>query len=173
MSRVRTCGAALALVGALAQAGRAQADRAVYVQYEGFIKNSNGTLTVSFGYFNLNDTDVTIEAGERNGFLPPPANRNQPTTFLKGRHRFACVMVLPAGFDGNLRWRVDSGGTISTTTARVLDSNYALEDASASRATAGLTLDTAPRSTCLATPVRDSAAPAASAPDPLAGDAQR
>jgi hypothetical protein len=149
MSALRTPLAALALAGLLAQSGLAQTNRPIYVQYEGFVKNPDGTLTLSFGYFNMNDAEVTIAPGDRNAFVPSPINRGQPITFLKGRHRFACVMVVPTGFDGDVRWRVENGGTVSVTTARVLDSNYALEDASANRATAGLKFDTAPKATCL------------------------
>jgi hypothetical protein len=127
----------------------AQAMQPVYVQYEGFVKNDDGTMTLSFGYFNTSDRDVTIPAGEDNGFVPPPADRRQPVAFLKGRHRSACVMVMPSGFDGNLRWRVRSGGTESLTTAKVLDPNYALEDASARLATNGLDLRSVARATCL------------------------
>lgn len=149
MTRVRLASAALVLISILAPQGLAQTEKPIYVQYEGFIKNADKTLTVSFGYFNMNDVDVTIQAGEKNGFAPAPANRRQPVTFLSGRHRFACVMVLPEGFDGNLRWRVENGGTPSITTARVLDTNYALEPGSATKAVAGLALATAPRATCL------------------------
>ena len=127
----------------------AQAMQPVYVQFEGFIRNEDGTMTLSFGYFNTNDRDVTIAAGADNGFVPPPVDRRQPILFLKGRHRSACVVVMPAGFDGNLRWRVRSGGTESLTTAKVLDPNYALEDASARLATNGLELRSVPRATCL------------------------
>src|SRR5437868_2620449 len=104
ISRARLVSTALGLVGLLAPRGLAQTEKPIYVQYEGFIKNPDRTLTVSFGYFNLNDANVTIQSGVRNGFVPAPADRGQPVTFLSGRHRFACVMVLPEGFDGNLRW---------------------------------------------------------------------
>ena len=148
-SRLRALCAALALFGVASPTGAAQAEKPVYVQYEGFIKNSDKTITLSFGYFNLNDVDVVIPVGARNQFMPSLADRGQPVTFLKGRHRSACVMVMPAGFEGDIRWHVQNGDTASTTTAKVLDSNYALEEGSANRAAAGLNLATAPRATCL------------------------
>ena len=141
--------AVLALVCVTPYPGMAQTEKPIYVQYEGFIKNSDNTLTLSFGYFNMNDIDVVIPPGDRNGFAPSPADRGQPATFLKGRHRFACVMVLPSGFDGDLRWRVRNGNALSITTAKVLDPNYALEEGSANRAIAGLKLDTLPKATCV------------------------
>lgn len=33
--------------------------------------------------------------------------RDQPTVFRAGRTRFACVMVVPTDFDGDLRWQVE------------------------------------------------------------------
>jgi hypothetical protein len=133
-------GGALALACAATSIGHAQAPKPVYVQYEGFVKNPDQTLTLVFSYFNMNDTAVAIPVGERNGFTPAPADRGQPTTFESGRRRFACVMIEPGGFDGNIRWRVQSGdqSTLSMTTARVLDTNYALEDRSAAAAVKGL-----------------------------------
>jgi hypothetical protein len=130
-------------------AAGAQATKPIYLQYEGFIRQPDRTMVLSFGYFNTNDTDVAIPPGERNRFSPSPIDRQQPATFVKGRHRFACVVVVPADFDGNLRWQVENGGTVSTTTARVLDPNYALEDESAEQATAGLDLQAAARGVCL------------------------
>lgn len=82
----------------------AQPDKPVYVQYEGFIRHSDGTTLVSFAYINMNDTDVVIPAGEKNHFIPAPANRQQPLTFKKGQHRSACVIpcrrILPERCDG-------------------------------------------------------------------------
>jgi hypothetical protein len=127
--------------------GWAQAGKPVYVQYEGFTK-SGAHVVLSFGYYNMNDVNVVIPPGERNGFSPAPADRGQPTTFLTGRHQSACVMVFPEGFDGNLRWRVENGGQASETSARVLDPNYALTEAVAGRATAGLDLDAIPPARC-------------------------
>ena len=147
---------ALVAGATMSSSGVAQGERPIYVQYEGFIRNADRTITLSFGYFNMNDRGAVIPAGNANGFSPAPLDRHQPVTFSQGRHRAACVMVLPAGFDGNLRWRVEHGGTVSVTTAKVLDPNYALEDASATLATNGLNVASAPRATCLQPqPLRD------------------
>jgi hypothetical protein len=62
----------------------AQPTKPIYLQYDGYVRNSNGTLTLSFGYFNMNNVDVTIQPGEANAFTPGPGDRNQPVTFLKG-----------------------------------------------------------------------------------------
>jgi hypothetical protein len=131
-----------------------QTDKPIYVQYEGFVRNDDNTYLLSFAYINLNDSDIVIGAGERNQFVPSPHDRHQPVTFQKGRHRSACVMLVPADFDGSLRWTVRHGEHVSITTARVLDPVYALTEDAATRARAGLTLQEASRGMCLPTGVQ-------------------
>ena len=126
----------------------AQLRHPVYVIYDGFIANADGSLTLAFGYYNLNRVEVTVE-GEDNAFLPGAADRNQPTVFLPGRQRFACVMVVPETFDGRLQWQIRFAGHESVTTARLLDPLYALEEASAREAVEGIDVDGAPRGVCL------------------------
>ena len=139
----------LALAGAVAaSAVRAQPRHPVYLIYDGFITNADGSRTLAFGYHNLNHVDVTV-TGSDNAFLAGAADRDQPTVFRPGRHRFACVMVVPDGFDGPLQWRVRFAGHTSTTTPRMLDPLYALEEASARQAVEGIDVDGAPPETCL------------------------
>ena len=126
----------------------AQPRHPVYLIYDGFIRNADGTLTLAYGYHNVNRVDVTVE-GQDNAFLTGAADRDQPTVFLPGRQRFACVMVVPESFDGRLQWQVRFAGHESVTTARVLDPLYALEEASAEQAVEGIELDGAPQGICL------------------------
>jgi hypothetical protein len=154
--------AALSPAGWLGRDAAAQATHPIYLQYDGYVKNADGTYTLSFGYFNLNHVEVRIEPGEDNAFVPGPAERNQPAVFLKGRHRFACSMVVPADFDGQLQWRVRFAGRTSLTTAKTLDPLYELELNSARRATSGLDLAKAPRGVCV------NRAPAVQVINPLA-----
>jgi hypothetical protein len=142
-------GAILGLVGAFASEAAAQASQPIYLQYDGYVKNKDGTYTLSFGYFNQNHVDVRIEPGSDNAFLPAPGDRNQPLLFLKGRHRFACSIVVPAGFDSKLQWMVRFGGKTFTTTAKTLDPLYELELNSEKRATSGLDLAKAPKGVCV------------------------
>jgi hypothetical protein len=153
MTRVSgiVCGAIAAAV--LAAAGRvprvlAQPIEPIYVQYDGFVKNKDGSLTVSFGYFNMNNVDVTIQPGGGNTFTPAPADRNQPVVFLKGRHRFACSMVVDRTFDGKLQWTIGFAGRANTSTAKTLDPLYELELNSEKRALAGIDLQ-GPRNVCI------------------------
>ena len=139
----------LALAGAVAaSAARAQPRHPVYLIYDGFIVNADGSRTLAFGYHNVNHVDVTV-AGDDNAFLAGAADRSQPTVFRPGRHRFACVLVVPDGLDARLQWRVRFAGHTSTTTPRMLDPLYALEEASARRAVEGIVVDGSPPGTCL------------------------
>lgn len=126
----------------------AQPRHPVYLIYDGFVRNADGSLTLAFGYHNANHVDVTV-TGHDNAFLTGAADRNQPTVFLPGRQRFACVMVVPETFDGQLQWQVGFAGSTSVTTARVLDPLYALEEASARQAVEGIDVDGAPPGGCL------------------------
>jgi hypothetical protein len=127
----------------------AQPTQPIYLQYDGYVRNKNGTLTLSFGYFNTNNVDVTVQSGEANQFLPAPGDRNQPITFHKGRHRFACSMIVGGSFNGPLQWSVKFAGRTQTTTAKVLDPLYELELNSEKRAVAGLDLESAPQNVCV------------------------
>ena len=144
--------ALLIVIGSCAPAARAQAYQPIYLQYDGFVRNKDGTYTLSFGYFNFNHVEVRIEAGDNNGFTPSPADRNQPVVFLTGRHRFACSMVLPADFNGALQWRISFLGKTYTTTAKTLDPLYELELNSEKRVISGLELAKAPRGVCVNRP---------------------
>ena len=140
---------AVALAPPLASPVAAQPTQPIYVQYDGYIENDDGSLTLAFGYHNLNQVDVTIEAGDENRFLAGGANRNQPTVFQSGRHRFSCVMVVAADFDGDLQWEVAFAGHRSTTTAAVLNPLYALEEGSARLVVDGVDLASASPGVCL------------------------
>ena len=137
------------LAGSFASEAAAQASNPIYLQYDGYVKNKDGTFTLSFGYFNMNHVDVRIQPGDDNTFVPGPADRNQPVLFLTGRHRFACTIVVPRDFDGRLQWMVRFAGKTLTTTARTLDPLYELELNSETRATTGLDLTRAPKGVCV------------------------
>jgi hypothetical protein len=130
----------------------AQPTQPIYVQYDGFVRNKDGTLTLSFGYFNTNNVNVTVPAGAANGFAPGASDRNQPIVFLKGRHRFACSMVVDKSFDGTLQWTVSFAGKTSTSTAKMLDPLYELELNSEKHAVQGLDVASAPKNVCVNRP---------------------
>jgi len=126
----------------------AQPTQPIYLQYDGYVHNKDGSYTISFGYFNMNNVDVTVPSGDANSFAPGPADRNQPLTFVKGRRRFACSMVVDKTFDGHLQWTVRFAGKTSTSTAKALDPLYELELNSEKRAIRGVE-SSAPRGVCV------------------------
>src|SRR5574341_496583 len=144
--------AILTPVGLFGPSAAAQPSQSIYLQYDGYVKNEGGSYTLSFGYFNLNQVAVSIQPGVDNTFTPGLTDRNQPILFEKGRRRFACSMVVPAAFDGNLQWTVRFAGKTSTTTAKTLDPLYELELNSARRVTGGLDLATAQIGVCVNRP---------------------
>jgi hypothetical protein len=150
------CAASVALIALAAAASAidvaAQPTQPIYLQYDGFVRNSDGTLTVSFGYFNMNNVDVEVPPGPANTFMPGPADRNQPIVFLKGRHRFACSMVVDRTFNGLLQWSVTFAGKTIMTTAKALDPLYELELGSQKHATEGLDIASAPKNVCVNRP---------------------
>jgi hypothetical protein len=104
----------------------AQQNQPIYPVYDGFLKNPDGSYTLSFAYFSHNADIVTIEPGAPNAFAPTPGDRLQPTTFKPGHWRFQCVMVVPADFDGKMKWTLTYGGITTGTSERMLQSNWNL-----------------------------------------------
>lgn len=112
----------------LATVVTAQQNQPIYPSYEGFMKNPDGTLTLSFGYYSHNAEIVTIGPGADNAFGPAPEDRNQPTVFRPGHWQMQCVMVVPGNFDGKLTWNLSYAGKSTSTSQRMLQSNWFLVD---------------------------------------------
>src|SRR5688572_23764491 len=115
---------AVFLLGPLAAS--AQQNQPIYPVYDGFLKNPDGSYTLSFAYFSHNADPVTIAPGASNAFGPTPGDRLQPTMFKPGHWRYQCVMVVPADFDGKLKWTLTHGGVTTGTSERMLQSNWNL-----------------------------------------------
>jgi len=111
---------------ALAARASAQQNQPIYPVYDGFLKNPDGSYTLAFAYFSHNADTVTIAPGAPNAFGPTPGDRLQPTTFKPGHWRFQCVMVVPADFDGKMKWTLTHGGVTTSTSERMLQSNWNL-----------------------------------------------
>ena len=55
----QTAWATAALLAVVALHGHAQPIQPIYLQYDGFVRNKdNHTITLSFGYYNMNHVDV-------------------------------------------------------------------------------------------------------------------
>ena len=116
----------LAVVFLLTGVAHAQQNQPIYPVYDGFLKNPDGSYTLSFAYFSHNADPVTITPGAGNAFAPTPGDRMQPTTFKPGHWRFQCVMVVAADFDGKMKWTLTHGGVTTGTSERMLQSNWNL-----------------------------------------------
>ncbi|MFA5907570.1 MAG: hypothetical protein WC815_02220 [Vicinamibacterales bacterium] len=116
----------LAAVLALATVAHAQQNQPIYPAYDGFLKNPDGSFTLSFAYFSHNADVVTIPPGPANSFAPTPGDRMQPITFKPGHWRFQCVMVVGPEFDGKMKWTLGYAGTTTGTSERMLQSNWNL-----------------------------------------------
>jgi hypothetical protein len=125
----------------------AQRNQPIYPAYDGFLKNPDGSLTLSFAYFSHNAETVTIPPGAANTFAPTPNDRSQPTTFRPGHWRFQCVMVVGADFDGKLVWNLTYAGTTTGTSQRMLQSNWSLVEGATELAK--IDYANAPRGVCL------------------------
>lgn len=120
-----------ALCAAWAAAARAQQNQPIYPVYDGFLKNPDGSYTLSFAYFSHNAEVVTIAPGPANVFDPAPGDRMQPTTFKPGHWRFQCVMVVGPDFGGKMKWTLSYAGTTTGTSERMLQSNWNLVEGAA------------------------------------------
>jgi hypothetical protein len=119
------------LAGPFPAAPLAQRNQPIYPAYDGYLRNPDGSYTLSFAYFSHNAELVTIAPGPGNWFAPAPADRQQPTTFRPGHQRFQCILVVGPEFDGNLRWTLTYAGTTTGTSQNMLQSNYNLVEGAA------------------------------------------
>lgn len=139
----------LTLAGPFTPRALAQNRHLVYPVYDGFVKNPDGTITLSFAYFSHNSEPVTIPPGPDNSMTPAPADRGQPTTFLPGHHRFQCIMVVGPDFDGGIRWDLSYAGTSTSTSEEMLQYNWELDAASARQAVRDIDVAAVARGVCL------------------------
>ena len=108
-------GLALVLINiSLVQVAQAQLSyrkgQQIETAYEGWRENEDGTISMTFGYFNENwEEEPNIPVGENNFFSPGDQDRGQPTHFLPRRNRFTFDVVVPGDFgDQELVWTVTS-----------------------------------------------------------------
>ena len=72
---------------------------AVSPAYEGWYRNTDGTFTLSFGYYNRNAAEVVeVPVGAANFISPGAQNQGQPETFQSGRHWGVFGVKVPANF---------------------------------------------------------------------------
>lgn len=101
------------------------------VAYEGWRPNDDGTIVMTFGYFNHNwEEELDIPVGENNFFSPGDADRGQPTHFLPRRNRFTFDVVLPEDFgdDDELVWEVTSPNGVTRRAYGTLRADYKIDN---------------------------------------------
>jgi len=100
------------------------------VAYEGWEENDNGTITMTFGYFNHNwEEELDIPIGENNHFTTGDPDRGQPTHFLPRRNRFTFDVVVPGDFgDNELVWEVTSPNGVTRAAYGTLREDYKINN---------------------------------------------
>jgi hypothetical protein len=80
--------------------------------YEGWEKNSDGSFTLVFGYFNRNwEEEIDAPLGPANTIDPGGPDRGQPTHFLPRRNRFVFRIRVPADFGTKeIVWTLTTNG---------------------------------------------------------------
>jgi hypothetical protein len=97
---------ALSLVVAQQAAGqgytlapRRESGQSVTPAFEGWYKNPDGTYSLSFGYFNRNESEIVeVPIGPNNFVSGGTPDRGQPATFYEQRHWGVFTVVVPADF---------------------------------------------------------------------------
>ncbi|MEE2637576.1 MAG: hypothetical protein VYE68_10120, partial [Acidobacteriota bacterium] len=70
--------------------------------YEGWYPNPDGTISLSWGYFNRNSEEtVDVPVGSENRIGPGEPDQGQPTHFLPQRQRGVFTVTVPGDFGDN------------------------------------------------------------------------
>lgn len=78
--------------------------------FEGWIDNTDGTTSFSYGIINRNEVPVEIPIGENNYFEPSEHNGMQPTHFPPGRSTGAFTVTVPnSERETDVWWYVKTG----------------------------------------------------------------
>lgn len=82
---------------------------------EGWYENDDGSVTISFGYHNKNQTGTLIVPfGENNRIEPAQYDGVQPTFFDRGRHTGVFTVTLPESARGeSVWWYVKTGENVA------------------------------------------------------------
>ena len=81
--------------------------------FEGWQKNTDGTYTFYYGYFNRNyEEEVNVPVGLNNMFEPGNIDRGQPARFYTRRHFFVYKVIVPKDWpaDQKLVWTLTTHG---------------------------------------------------------------
>src|SRR4051812_47083230 len=107
--------AALLLVGQLPTelpSTKFKSGQDIVPYYEGWIRNTDGSFDLVFGYFNRNwEEEIAIAPGPDNIVEPGGPDRGQPTYFLPRRQGWVYRVRVPADFGkGVVTWTIKANG---------------------------------------------------------------
>jgi len=71
---------------------------------EGWYGNEDGSVTVSYGYQNNNETNVIIPRGENNYVEPAQLDGMPPEIYFPGRHMGVFAITIPAAMASETAW---------------------------------------------------------------------
>ncbi len=107
--------------------------------FDGFYENADGSVSLSFGYSNLNATDVVeiplgpnnfIEPKEFDGRQPtsfPPVSGGGPTGARRDRERGVFTVAIPATYKGDVVWTLRHAGQTHKVPGRTKAGAYGLK----------------------------------------------
>ncbi|NQV70785.1 MAG: hypothetical protein HQ498_12235 [Pseudohongiella sp.] len=82
--------------------------------YEGWYETEDGSIALSFGYYNRNTQEVLdIPTGPANRIIGAPdgeANQGQATHFVTGRHWGVFTVKIPADYKEQVVWHLQNQG---------------------------------------------------------------
>jgi hypothetical protein len=82
--------------------------------YEGWYENEDGSIALSFGYYNRNIEEILdIPVGPANqilGLSSGESEQGQPTHFMEGRHWGVFTVNVPAGYSEQVVWHLENQG---------------------------------------------------------------
>ena len=103
--------------------------------FEGWIPKPDGTITLSFSYFNLNSMEpLDIPFGPDNYMEPREFDGAQPTHFAPAaeccnrRHLSAFTVTVPGDFEGDVVWTLRSQGREYSVPGRAVHEAYRMDD---------------------------------------------
>jgi hypothetical protein len=97
--------------------------------YEGWYRNSDGTFTISFGYFNRNGkAGAYVPLGPDNYIEPAEYDGVQPTHFPVGRQQGVFTVTVPASFtpEDRIVWTIRSAGQTYSVPGKIEVEGYQL-----------------------------------------------
>ena len=119
-------------LAALAAPAAAQRNQPIYPAYDGYLKNPDGSYTLSFAYFSHNAEPVTIPPGAHNTFAPAPGRpRSSRPPSSRATGAFSASWWSAPSSTASCGGRSPMRGTTTGTSQNMLQSNWNLVEGAA------------------------------------------